>query len=99
MSTPKIIKKDPYAALRYPEFNTFFYCVLPWYLLGPCNLLLLNGKCTASPKIPFLRYYRLMEVIPAVSMALFAGHMDQKEKKSLLVKCILAFSVISFSFY
>jgi hypothetical protein len=40
-----------------------------------------------------------MEVIPAVSMALFAGHMDQKEKKSLLVKCILAFSVISFSFY
>jgi hypothetical protein len=36
-----------------------------------------------------------MEVIPAVSMALFAGHIvDQKEKKSLLVKCILAFSVI-----
>jgi hypothetical protein len=34
----------------------------------------------------------LMEVIPAVSMALFAGHIvDQKEKKSLLVKCILAF--------
>jgi hypothetical protein len=30
----------------------------------------------------------LMEVIPAVSMALFAGHIvDQKEKKSLLVKC------------
>jgi hypothetical protein len=39
-------------------------------------------------------------VIPAVSMALFAGHIvDQKEKKSLLVKCILAFSVISLLFY
>jgi hypothetical protein len=42
----------------------------------------------------------LMEVIPAVSMALFAGHIvDQKEKKSLLVKCILAFSVISFGLF
>jgi hypothetical protein len=38
---------------------------------------------TASPKIPFLRYYRTNEVIPAVSMALFAGHIvDQKEKKA-----------------
>jgi MFS family permease len=41
-----------------------------------------------------------MEVIPAVSMALFAGHIvDQKEKKGLLVKCILAFSVISFGLF
>jgi MFS family permease len=42
----------------------------------------------------------LMEVIPAVSMALFAGHIvDQKEKKGLLLKCILAFSVISFGLF
>ncbi|MEO8535557.1 MAG: MFS transporter, partial [Flavobacterium sp.] len=42
----------------------------------------------------------LMEVIPAVSMALFAGHMvDQREKKGLLVKCILGFSVISFGLF
>jgi hypothetical protein len=41
---------------------------------------------------PSLGIIGLMEVIPAVSMALFAGHIvDQKEKKSLLVKCILAF--------
>lgn len=42
----------------------------------------------------------LMEVIPAVSMALFAGHIvDQKEKKGLLVKCILGFTVISFGLF
>jgi hypothetical protein len=41
-----------------------------------------------------------MEVIPAVSLALFAGHIvDQKKKKGLLIKCILAFSVISFGFF
>ena len=42
----------------------------------------------------------LMEVIPAVSMALFAGHVvDQKEKRNLLVKCIFGFSVISFGLF
>ena len=42
----------------------------------------------------------LMEVIPALSMALFAGHIvDQNEKKGLLVKCILGFSVISFGLF
>jgi predicted MFS family arabinose efflux permease len=41
-----------------------------------------------------------MEVIPAVGMALFAGHfVDQKEKKGMLLKCILAFSVISFGLF
>ena len=33
----------------------------------------------------------LMEVIPAVSLALFAGHIvDQNEKRGLLMKCLLA---------
>ncbi|MDP5228796.1 MAG: MFS transporter, partial [Cellulophaga sp.] len=42
----------------------------------------------------------LMEVIPAVGMALFAGHIvDQKEKRSLLIKCILGFSVISIGLF
>jgi MFS family permease len=42
----------------------------------------------------------LMEVIPAVSLALFAGHVvDQKEKKGLLVKCILGFSAISLGLF
>jgi MFS family permease len=42
----------------------------------------------------------LMEVIPAIGMALFAGHIvDQKEKKGLLLKCILAFLAISFGLF
>jgi hypothetical protein len=41
-----------------------------------------------------------MEIIPAIVMALFAGHIvDQNEKKSLLLKCILGFSVISFGLF
>jgi MFS family permease len=42
----------------------------------------------------------LMEVIPAIGMALFAGHIvDQKEKKGMLLKCILGFSIISFGLF
>lgn len=42
----------------------------------------------------------LMEIIPAVSMALFAGHIvDQSEKKKLLIKCILGFSVVSLGLF
>ena len=41
-----------------------------------------------------------MEIIPAVSIALFAGHIvDQKEKRSLLVKCILGFMVVSLGLF
>nr|BFF39407.1 nickel resistance MFS transporter NreB [Tenacibaculum mesophilum] len=42
----------------------------------------------------------LMEVIPAVSMALFAGHIvDQKEKRNLLALCIGLFSLISLGLF
>ena len=42
----------------------------------------------------------LAEVIPAVSMALFAGHIvDQKEKKKLFVLAISAFLMIAVGYY
>lgn len=42
----------------------------------------------------------LMEVIPAVGMALFAGHVvDQREKRNLMITCILGFSVISLGLF
>jgi hypothetical protein len=88
MSTPKIIKKD-LRSTALPEFNFFLLLRFAMVFAWSMQFIVMNGKCTASPKIPFLRYYRT-KVIPAVSMALFAGHIvDQKE--SLLVKCILAF--------
>ena len=42
----------------------------------------------------------LMEIIPAFSMALFAGHIvDQKEKRNLLAICTGAFSLISLGLF
>jgi hypothetical protein len=41
-----------------------------------------------------------MEIIPAFSMALFAGHIvDKKEKRNLLAICTAAFSFISLGLF
>ena len=90
-------KKDPYAALRYKEFNTFllvrFALVFAWSM----QFIIIEWEVYSITKNPLsLGIIGLMEVIPAVSMALFAGHIvDQKEKKGLLIKCIIGFTIIS----
>lgn len=94
-------KKDPYAALRYKEFNIFlllrFAMVFGWSM----QFIIIEWQVYSLTKNPLsLGIIGLMEVIPAISMALFAGHIvDQNEKKSLLFKCILAFSIISLGLF
>jgi len=94
-------KKDPYAALRYKEFNIFllvrFALVFAWSM----QFIIIEWEVYSITKNPLsLGIIGLMEVIPAVSMALFAGHVvDQKEKKGLLIKCILGFSIISIGLF
>jgi len=90
-------KKDPYAALRFKEFNIFllvrFALVFAWSM----QFIIIEWEVYSITKNPLsLGIIGLMEVIPAVSMALFAGHIvDQKEKRGLLIKCIIGFSIIS----
>ncbi|PVW15592.1 MFS transporter [Marixanthomonas spongiae] len=94
-------KNDPYAALRYREFNIFlllrFALVFAWTM----QFVVIEWEVYSITKDPLsLGIIGLMEVIPAVSMALFAGHVvDQKEKKSLLIKCIIGFSVVSLGLF
>ena len=90
-------KKDPYAALRYKEFNIFlivrFALVFAWSM----QFIVIEWQVYSITKNPLsLGIIGLMEVIPAISMALFAGHVvDQREKRKLLALCILAFTAIS----
>lgn len=94
-------KKDPYAALRYKEFNTFLLLRFAMVFAWSMQFIVIEWQVYSVTKDPLsLGIIGLMEVIPAVSMALFAGHIvDQKEKKGLLLKCILAFSIISFGLF
>ena len=94
-------KLDPYAALRYKEFNTFllirFILVIGWSM----QFIIVEWEVYSLTKDPLsLGLIGLAEVIPAVSMALFAGHIvDQNEKKRLFVYAIFAFFLIALGYY
>lgn len=92
---------DPYAALRYKEFNTFLLLRFAMVFAWSMQFIVIEWQVYSLTKDPLsLGIIGLMEIIPAVAMALFAGHIvDQNEKKGLLVKCILGFSFISFGLF
>ncbi|MCM4154019.1 MFS transporter [Arenibacter sp. N53] len=94
-------KKDPYAALRYKEFNVFLLVRFAMVFAWSMQFVIIEWEVYSLTKNPLsLGLIGLMEVIPAVTLALFAGHIvDQKEKKGLLVKCILGFSIISLGLF
>jgi MFS family permease len=97
----KTQKQDPYQALRYREFNMFLLLRFAMVFAWSMQFIVIEWEVYSLTKNPLsLGMIGLMEVIPAVSMALFAGHMvDQREKKGLLVKCILGFSIISLGLF
>ncbi|KRD11722.1 MFS transporter [Flavobacterium sp. Root901] len=101
MEEIKVNKRDPYEALRYKEFNVFLLLRFAMVFAWAMQFIVIEWEVYSLTKNPLsLGIIGLMEVIPAVSMALFAGHIvDQREKKGLLVKCILGFSVISFGLF
>lgn len=94
-------KNDPYAALRIKEFNVFlllrFVLVFGWSM----QFVVIEWEVYSLTKDPLsLGVIGLMEIIPAFSMALFAGHIvDQREKRNLLATIIAAFSLISFGLF
>ncbi len=94
-------KNDPYAALRIKEFNIFlfvrFLLVFGWSM----QFIVIEWQVYSITKDPLsLGIIGLMEIIPAFTMALFAGHIvDQKEKRNMLLKCTAAFSFISLGLY
>ena len=94
-------KTKPYAALKIKEFNIFllmrFLLVFGWSM----QFIVIEWQVYSITKDPLsLGIIGLMEIIPAFSMALFAGHIvDQKEKRNLLALCIATFSLISLGLY
>jgi len=94
-------KTDPYAALRYREFNIFLLVRFAMVFAWSMQFIVIEWEVYSLTKNPLsLGIIGLMEVIPAVSLALFAGHIvDQKEKKGLLLKCIFGFSIISLGLF
>lgn len=87
--------KNPYAPLKIPEFKYFiagrFIFIMGLRMTGTVIgwwIYLLTNSPLA------LGFVGLSEVIPALSLALYAGHyIDINEKRKLLLKCILLYVV------
>lgn len=94
-------KNDPYAALRFKEFNIFLIVRFAMVFAWSMQFIVIEWEVYSLTKNPLsLGIIGLMEVIPAVGMALFAGHIvDQNEKRALLFKCLLGFSLISLGLF
>ena len=94
-------KRDPYAALRIKEFNIFlalrFVLVFAWSM----QFIVVEWQVYSLTKDPLsLGLIGLMEIIPALGMALFAGPIvDQKEKRNLFLCIIALFSLISLGLF
>lgn len=90
-------KIDPYEAIRYKEFKPFLLLRFAMTFAWTMQFAIIEWEVYSLTKDPLaLGIVGLMEVIPAISMALFAGHIvDQKEKRNLLVICIIGFVLIS----
>lgn len=91
-------KKDPFSSLKIKEFRWFLAMRLAIVLAWSMQFVLIEWEVYSITKSPLsLGLIGLMEVIPAVSMALFAGHIvDQSEKRGLILKCFSALGLISF---
>lgn len=94
-------KTDPYAALRFREFNTFlllrFALVFGWSM----QFIVIEWQVYELTNNPLaLGIIGLCEFLPAFFLAPFAGHIvDRKEKRNLFALCIALFSLISFGLF
>lgn len=96
MNNPAATKNDPYASLRLPEFN--YYLIIRFAVVFALTMqfTIIEWKVYQLAHDPFaLGLIGLAEVIPAVLLAPFAGHLvDKLEKRKIMLFCVLAYIVI-----
>jgi len=101
MTSDPPIKKDPFASVRLPEFRNFV--LMRFFLTIAINMqsVLLGWKIYEITKDPLsLGLVALAEVIPALAVALFAGHIvDKNDKKKIMALCLVGYLFASVMLY
>jgi MFS family permease len=94
-------KNDPYASLRLPEFN--FYLIIRFAVVFALTMqfVIVEWKVYQLAHDPLsLGFIGLAEVIPAILLAPFAGHIvDKREKRGILLKCMIAYLIIGMGLF
>jgi MFS family permease len=84
------VKNDPFASIRIPEYRNLMMARFTFIMSLRMMSTLVGWWIYLLTNAPFaIGLIGLSEVIPALSMALYAGHrIDKSEKRKLLLKCI-----------
>lgn len=95
-AAPQITKKDPYIALRYPEFRSFllmrFFLTIGYQVQG----VVIGWYIYNLTKDPFsLGLVGLAEAIPAIGIALYGGYVADKSNKKVLLNKVVALILLS----
>ncbi len=93
---PEFQKKDPYAALRIPEFRSFiamrFFLTIGYQI----QAVTIGWYIYSLTKDPLsLGLIGLAEAIPAITIALYGGYIADKSDKTKMLKWILAAMALS----
>lgn len=91
---------NPYASLRFGEFR--HYIVTRFTIIFALNMqsTIIGWKIYELTKDPLsLGFIGLAELIPAFTLALFAGNIvDKTEKRNTLLKCVVGYILCGVSF-
>lgn len=94
---------DPYAALRIPEFRSFVTARFCFTLAMQIQAVVVGWQIYDLTKDPLaLGLIGLVEVIPSIIVALYAGHLaDITSRKKIIVTCsaVLVFCSLFLFFY
>lgn len=95
-AAPQPLKKDPYIALRYPEFRSFllmrFFLTIGYQVQG----VVIGWYIYNLTKDPFsLGLVGLAEAIPAIGIALYGGYVADKSNKKVLLNKVVALILVS----
>jgi MFS family permease len=87
-NTDLLVKPDPYAALRYPEFRSYLGMRFFFTFAYQMQAVIIGFHIYHLTKDPLaLGFVGLCEAIPAISIALYGGYVaDKSEKRGLLLK-------------
>jgi MFS family permease len=96
VDNPAATKNDPYASLRVPEFN--YYLIIRFAVVFALTMqfTIIEWKVYELSRDAFsLGLIGLAEVIPAVLLAPFGGHLvDKMEKRKIMLLCTVAYIFI-----
>ncbi|RPE09391.1 MFS transporter [Chitinophaga lutea] len=93
MESADLTRNDPYAALRYREFQFFLVIRFALIFALAMQFSIVEWKVYMLTRNPLnLGLIGLAEFVPAIGLALFAGNIvDKTEKRGMVMKCIAGY--------